>query len=165
MKKYDKVMIMNVALLLADVRSACILGDESFTELVVKSFSELDSMKRSSNVSMLYRRGSMTKKDLKIIATTSSFVPENIVAMKKALNYTGTAFPCNKFKNTILISWHLVDTEDHHIKLAFHCAKNSELSACFKDFKKMHDKAKDVNGTQIGSIQVANLVMVATPLS
>jgi hypothetical protein len=49
MKKYDKVMIMNVALL-ADVRSACILGDESFTELVVKSFSELDSMKRSSNV-------------------------------------------------------------------------------------------------------------------
>jgi hypothetical protein len=59
MKKYDKVMIMQ---LLADVRSACILGDESFTELVVKSFSELDSMKRSSNVSMLYRRGSMTKK-------------------------------------------------------------------------------------------------------
>jgi hypothetical protein len=47
-EKYDKVMIMNVALLLADVRSACILGDEPFTELVVKSFSELDSMKRSS---------------------------------------------------------------------------------------------------------------------
>jgi hypothetical protein len=41
--------------------------------------------------------------------------------------------------------------------------ENSELSACFKDFKK-NATGEDINGTQIGSIQVANL-MVATPLS
>jgi hypothetical protein len=39
------------------------LGDESFTELVVKSFS-VGFHEEVVNVSMLYRRGSMTKRRL-----------------------------------------------------------------------------------------------------
>jgi hypothetical protein len=104
MKKYDKVMIANVALLLADVRSACILGDESFTELVVKSFSELDSMKRSSNVSMLYRRGSMTKKTWKSskqhhhLFLKYSCNEESIKLHGNSVSVTSSKIP--------LISWH-----------------------------------------------------------
>jgi hypothetical protein len=89
----------------------------------------------------------MTKKDLKII---------------KQHHHLFLKYSCNE--ESIKLHGNSVSVQQvqkYHINIMAPCRrtetivsiwlreKNSELSACFKVFKKMHDKAKDVNGTQM----------------
>jgi hypothetical protein len=164
--KYDKSMVMNVAVLLVGGRPACFadLETNAFTALVAKTFSEIDVLElNKGNVPLLYRKNAVSKEDLEIILTTSVMEKRNMVSMRRVLGYTGTGFPCSKFKDTILISWNLVDDKNNHIILANHCAKSNELKACFEDFKKIRERASGLIGMKIGKVLISQMVMVAVP--
>jgi hypothetical protein len=77
---------------------------------------------------------------LKTIATTSSLAESNVLAMRQGVELRELRSMC-EFKDAILVSWHLVDTEDNHFRCGLSTAKISELA--FQRFqKKTRDPAK-----------------------
>jgi hypothetical protein len=66
-----------------------------------------------------------------------------------------------EFKDTILISWNLVDDKNNHIILANHCAKAmSWLRGLQEKFVKGRS---GLIGMKMGKVLISQMVMVAVP--
>jgi hypothetical protein len=97
-------------------------------------------MKRSSNVSMLYRRGSMTKKTWKSSKQHHHLSSWNIAANEESIKLHGNSVSVQqvqKYHINIMAPWSTLKTI-----IIIPPRENSELSACFKDFKKCTTKRR-----------------------
>lgn len=108
---------------------------------------------------LVYRVGTVSGSDLKAIGRKNDSTKSALKAYARALNFTGTAFPCNRDKDTVVVTWLSVDGKGRMSELSTHCAKPAEVYKCVREFAAMKKRAKDVLGVDFGSFVIADLKM------
>lgn len=103
---------------------------------------------------VVYMVGAVLPSDIRAISQN-----DDVKAYARALNFTGTAYPCSRRRDTVMISWLCVDGQGATLNLSNHCAKPAEVYACIREFAAMKARAKDVIGLSFGGFTIADLKM------
>ncbi len=108
---------------------------------------------------LVYRVGAVSSSDLMHVSKKSDMSKAALAAYARALNFTGTAFPCNKRKDTVVVSWLFEDGKGKLDTLSVHCAKPDEVYKCIREFAAMKTRAQGLIGVDLGGFIIADLKM------
>lgn len=108
---------------------------------------------------LAYRIGAVSASDLKAIARKNDSTKSAAKAYARALNFTGTAYPCDEYKDRVHVTWLFFDGKGDLRSLSNYCAFPSEVYACVREFAAMKKRAKGVIGVKFGDFEIAELAM------
>lgn len=165
--EFRREEVVNVALVLLGVRPGfwpVFDGPDDRFALSVKTLFSKEIVLLPTHVGpIIARPRSVSKSDAKILADRSIKDAAHMKASAKTFGYTGTAFPCSEHRGRLLIGWVADMDDDSTLRLVQHCAKPSELQACFDKFKKVREKSKSLFGVSLGGAKVVGIHMSVVP--
>lgn len=108
---------------------------------------------------LVYRVGAVSAADMKDIVGVGHGKERNARAIARVLNFTGSAFPCNRpcSEPVVLVTWLMRDNIGRDTTLTNHCAKLSEMTRCWKVFEAMRKRVAPIIGRSFGRLTIAAL--------
>lgn len=172
-RRFDNEVAAHVALLLVGARPAWVVDwsskrdasarattvhrKEIVSVLLHEFEGVLDAV--ASQEPLVFRVGAVAERDLaEIRGSQNDRKRRTSRAYARALNFAGTAYPCNKHKDVFLVEWTLLCPKGRSLALSQHCAKPSELEKCWRDFSAMRERARPIIGRRFGSLIISALL-------
>jgi hypothetical protein len=156
---YSYNSILNIALVLCGGRAACRCEDDTyrgpgFEQTIQNMFGTRIGVLNTPPEPIFYRIGAVNKTDIDTVTKRTTSKAQYHKTLHKLFGYTGTAYPCNVRKDTILIRWTMISPTGTGHMIAEHCAKPKELQACFSAFRRMRDRVTGLMGIKFADFEL-----------